>query len=309
MQDTQNTPGKLVVVAGATGKLGRLVVDELLARPGVRVRALVRDLGKPEAMALAERGAETFVLDVAAATDAQREVAVRGAFAVVSTVQGGPDVIIDAQLALLRAAKAAGARRFLPSDYSYDLFGLPAGVNVNSDWRRALADRAEAEASERFEVVHLMQGIFTDRIVLGFLGMLDGERRVLRYWGDGTTPIDWTTWEDTARFIAAAALDDRSVPSRLYVAGDRMDVLAFASTWEAAHGQALTRERLGSLADLQQELQRQLAAQPDNMYAWLPLMYARGVFEGQAVHPAKHNERWPEITAETVAQAIARGAV
>lgn len=300
---------KLVVVAGATGKLGRLVVEELLARPGVRVRALVRDLGKPEALALAERGAETFAIDVATATDAQRDEAVRGAFAVVSTVQGGPDVIIDAQLALLRAAKAAGARRFLPSDYSYDMFGLPEGVNVNSDWRRALAARAEAEATHGFEVVHLMQGIFTDRYVLGFLGLFDGERRVVRYWGDGTTPVDWTTWEDTARFIAAAALDDRPVPTRLYVAGDRMDVLTFAKTWEAAHGQALTLERLGSLDDLRQEVQTQLANQPGNMYAWLPLMYARGVFEGQALHPTRHNERWPEIEPQTVAQAIARGAV
>ena len=300
---------KLVVVAGATGKLGRLVVEELLARPGVRVRALVRDTGKPEALALAERGAETFALDVSAASEAQRAEAVRGAFAVVSAVQGGPDVIIDAQLALLRAAKAAGARRFLPSDYSYDLFGVPAGVNVNTDWRRALAERAEAEASDGFEVVHLMQGIFADRVVLGFLGLLDGERRVLRYWGDGTTPIDWTTWEDTARFIAAAALDDRPVPTRLYVAGDRMDVLAFAEAWEAAKGQPLARERLGSLEELRTETERQLAAQPGNMYAWLPLMYARGVFEGHALHPARHNERWPEIQAETVAQAIARGAM
>lgn len=300
---------KLVVVAGATGKLGRLVVEELLARPGVRVRALVRDLGKPEARALAERGAETLAIDVAAATDEQRRAAVEGAFAVVSAVQGGPDVIVDAQLALLRAAKAAGARRFLPSDYSYDMFGLPAGVNVNTDWRRTLAERAEGEASEAFEVVHLMQGIFADRFVLGFLGLFDAERRVVRYWGDGTTPIDWTTWEDTARFIAAAALDDRPVPSRLYVAGDRMDVHAFASAWQAERGQPLALERLGSLDDLRNELQRRLAAEPRNMLAWLPLMYARGVFEGQAVHPTRHNDRWPEIQPQTVADAIAGGAL
>jgi len=303
----QAQSNKLVVVAGATGKLGRLVIAELLARPGVRVRALVRDSGKPEAAALAERGVETFAIDVATATDAEREAAVRGAFAVVSTVQGGPDVIVDAQLALLRAAKAAGARRFLPSDYSYDMFGLAEGVNVSSDWRRALAERAEAEAGDGFEVVHLMQGMFADRFVLGFLGLFDGERRVVRYWGDGTTPIDWTTWEDTARFIVAAALDDRRVPSRLYVAGDRMDVLTFAKTWEAAHGQALARERLGSLEELQAEVQHRLTAEPRNMYAWLPLMYARGMFEGQALHPARYNERWPEIAAETVAQAIERG--
>jgi nucleoside-diphosphate-sugar epimerase len=160
-----------------------------------------------------------------------------------------------------------------------------------------------------FEVVHLMQGIFADRFVLGFLGLLDDERRVVRYWGDGKTPIDWTTWEDTARFIAAAALDDREVPSHLYVRGDRMDVLTFAETWEATKGEALTLERLGSLDDLRQEVQRRLTEQPKNMFAWLPLMYARGMFEGQALLGERHNARWPEIAADTVAQAIARGAI
>jgi len=59
----------------------------------------------------------------------------KGATAVVSTRQGGPDVIVDAQLALLRAAKAAGARRFIASDDSYNFLALPEGLNVNSDWR------------------------------------------------------------------------------------------------------------------------------------------------------------------------------
>lgn len=138
----------------------------------------------------------------------------------VSTVQGGPDLIIDAQLALLRAAKKAGARRFIPSDYSFNFFTLPEGVNVNSDWRRTLAQLAEQETSASFEVVHVMQGIFTDAYVLGFLGVLDGEKGVGRSWGDGKTPIDWTTWEDTARFTAAAAIDERPVPSQPFTGID-----------------------------------------------------------------------------------------
>jgi hypothetical protein len=45
------------------------------------------------------------------------------------------------------------------------------------------------------------------------------------------------------------------------------------------------------------------------MYAWLPLMYARGVFGGQALLGALHNGRYPHIAPETVSQAIKRGAV
>lgn len=296
---------KRIVVVGAAGKLGRLVVDNLLTYPGVRVRALVRDPAK----FAAPDGVEVVRFDAVTASDAERAKAVAGAFAVVSTLQGGPDVIVDAQLALLRAAKAAGARRFLPSDYSYNLFTLPAGVNVNTDWRRAFAERAAAEAADGFEVVHLMQGIFTDRYVLGFLGLFDGEKGEVRYWGDGTTPIDWTTWEDTARYAAAASVDDRPVPARLFVAGDRMDAKTFAATWASSTGRAVTLVPLGSLAELAAEVARRLAAEPANMYGWLPLMYARGVFEGQALLGPLENDRYPDIQPESVAQAMARGAV
>jgi NmrA-like family len=300
---------KLIVVVGGAGKLGRLLVNALLTHPEARVRVLVRDPEKPEVRSMASDRVELARFDAARATDAERADAVRGAFAVVSTLQGGPDVIVDAQLALVRAAKAAGARRFIPSDYSFDVFKLPAGININSDWRRTLGELAKNEVSSTFEVVHVLQGIFTDRYVLGFLGMLDGDNGVLRYWGDGKTPIDWTTWEDTARFTAAAALDERAVPEKLYVSGDRLDTFAFAKAWEAGHDKKLTLERLGSLEDLAQETQRRLTAEPANMYAWLPLMYARGVYGGQALLGASENGRYPEIRPETVAQAIARGAV
>lgn len=299
---------KLVVVAGAAGKLGRLVVGALVAHPGVRVRALVRDPGKADVAGLASERVELHRFDAVTADAAQHAEAVRGAYAVVSTLQGGPDVIVDAQLALLRAAKAAGARRFIPSDYSYDVFSLPEGININSDWRRTHATHARAEVTPTFEVVHVLQGIFADRTVLGFLGLFDAESRVLRYWGDGTTPIDWTTWADTARFTAAAAVDDRAVPERLYVAGDRMSALDFATTWERVRGEKITRERLGSLDELAAETQRRLAAEPANMYAWLPLMYARGVFGGQALLGALLNHRYPEVVPATVAQTIAAGA-
>ena len=74
-------------------------------------------------------------------------------------------------------------------------------------------------------------------------------------------------------------------------------------------GRPLTLERLGSVEDLAAETQRRLQSEPQNMYAWLPLMYARGIFGGQALLGPRHNDRYPTIQAETVAQAITRGAI
>lgn len=298
---------KVVVVVGAAGKLGRLVVDSLLAHPGIIVRALVRDPAKVED--LKRDRVELVGFDAAASSDAERAAVVAGAYAVISTLQGGPDIIVDAQGRLLQAAKAAGVRRFIPSDYSYNIFSLPVGINVNSDWRRTFAEKAHGEITDGFEVVHVMQGIFADRVVLGFLGAFNSEQGVVRYWGDGATPIDWTTWEDTARFTAAAAIDDRPVPEHLFVAGDRIDMLTFIKTWERVNGKSLHVERLGSLDDLIRATQKALAEQPSNMYAWLPLMYARGMYEGQALLGTRENGRYPEIKAETVEDAIRRQAI
>lgn len=298
----------LIVVAGATGRLGRLTIDALLSDPDVRVRALARD---PAALGptRADDRVERVAFDAVTATPTARAAAVAGAYSVISTLQGGPDIIIDAQVALLTAAVAAGARRFMPSDFSFNYFTLPAGANINSDWRRTFAERAAALVPPSFEVVHVLQGIFADRAVLGFLGLLDADGGVLRFWGDGSTPIDWTTWEDTARFTAAAARDARPVPRQLFVAGDRQSALAMADLWEAARGRRLTRESLGSLDALRARIAERVQQEPHNLYAWLPLMYALGVFGGEALLGPLENTRYPDVRAESLAAAIARGAL
>jgi len=297
---------KVVVVAGAAGKLGTLVVRELSTR-GAKVRAIVRDAARSEARGLVELGADVVTLDVARATGDALAGVVRGAFAVVSTMQGGPDVIVEAQLALLAAARTERVRRLLPSAYSFNFFTLPEGVNVNSDWRRELALRARDLRGD-VEVVHVMQGMFADAGVAGFVDLYDREKNALRFWGDGHAPIDWTTWEDTAKYIAAAALDDRPVPEQLFVAGDRMSVRELADALGAIRG-APTVDVLGTLVDLRAEIERRRRTEPGNMYAWLPLMYALGAYGGEALLGPIANDRYPEIRPESVRDAIARGAL
>jgi nucleoside-diphosphate-sugar epimerase len=295
---------KMVVVAGATGKLGQLVVDNLLAK-GASVRALVRDKTKPEALALVNRGVE--VHEAGLNAPKALHAALEGAYALVSTLQGGPDVIVQGQLQLLEAAKAHSVRRMIPSDYSFNFFTLPEGVNINSDWRRAFALRAR-EVRGSVEVVHIMQGMFADATVLGFLGLFERDSHTVRYWGDGATTLDWTTWEDTAKYIAAAALDDALVPEQLCVAGDQISLLEFAELLEKHSGTPTVRKNLGTLEALKHGILARRGREPENVYAWLPLMYAEGMFGGKASLGPLANGRYPEIKPESVRDTIARGA-
>ncbi len=300
---------KTVLLVGATGGLGSQIANALLDKPGVTLRCLVRPDSRKKLAQLEARGAELVEGDLSAGSEAALAKACAGVFSVVSAVQGGPDVIIEGQLRLLRAALAAGARRFIPSDYSYDFFKLDEGININSDWRRQLAKMAAQEAGTRLEVVHVFQGCFADRHVLGFLGLFDGEKGVIRYWGDGNTPLEFTTYEDTARYTAEAATDPNPVPSNFYVAGDTVSILQLANAWQETTGRKPNVERLGSLEDLKNETARRLKAEPQNMYAWLPLMYAQAFFSGQPKLGALLNSRYPHIRPATVRDAIRKGLI
>ena len=128
-----------VLLAGGTGMLGTHIARHLLDSDA-RLRLLVRDAAPRDAgkrvllHGLADRGAEIVagaVDDPRALLDATRDIDV-----VVSALQGGREVIVDAQVALARAAAANGARRILPSDFALDHFKGTPGEHAFFDLRR-----------------------------------------------------------------------------------------------------------------------------------------------------------------------------
>jgi hypothetical protein len=212
-------------------------------------------------------------------------------------------VIIDGQLRLLRAARATGAARFVPSDYSLNLFGLAEGENVNSDWRRAFARAAEEERGD-VSVVHVLNGCFLDRGVLfGFLGAFDLPAGKAFLWGDGGAPMDFTTYADTARYTAEAATAG-DVPAIFNVAGDTLDFHGLLRAFAAGSGRALEVERRGSLADLDREIEDRRHAHPDRVFAWLPLMYWRAMLNGKGKLQPLLNDRFPGIRPTTVEEYV-----
>lgn len=120
-----------VLIAGATGMLGGRVAHYLLESPEAHLRVLVRNANgkKRDAIkALSRQGAEIVEGDLSFPASLER--ATQAVDVVISTVQGGPDVIIDGQLALATAAKKNGVRRILPSDFGLDLFKATSGEHA-----------------------------------------------------------------------------------------------------------------------------------------------------------------------------------
>lgn len=226
---------RIIVVAGAQGNLGKLVCEALLARAHrqgreVVVRGLVRKSNATQASKSSnERAAErlpkelTFMpVDYQSQDELLR--ACDGAYCVVSTLQGLEDVIIGVQSRLLAAAVEKRVRRFIPSDFSGDFTKLPEGSHRNFDLRRRFHREARAlieRTSSPIELTSIFQGGFTELLASGWL-LFDYKKRRVNYFGSADSPMEFTTWQNTAEFTAAAALDEQPTPRYLYPVGQRI---------------------------------------------------------------------------------------
>lgn len=295
-----------IAMVGGGGRLGALIGHAVLDEPDTQLRLLVRPGSRDKVAELERRGAKVVEGALGAGDAAALASLCEGASTLVSAVQGGPDVIIEGQAELLRAAREAGVGRFVPSDYSLDLFEVKPGRIPTSEMRRQFALIADSERGD-VEVVHVLNGIFLDREVLfGFLRVIDLEAGTAYVWGDGDQPMDWTTYADTARYTAKVAVDPQPVPRVFSVAGDVVDFHGLVRAYESASGKTLRVERLGSLADLDARIDALQRADPADVYAYLPLMYYRSVLDGEGKLTDLMNDRYPAIRPTTVREYVER---
>ncbi|TPG42562.1 NAD-dependent epimerase/dehydratase family protein [Sphingomonas koreensis] len=285
-----------ILLAGATGMLGSRIAHHLLTHADTRVRLLVRDpSAKQEALEpLVARGAELIDGDLAEHASLNR--ATRGVDVIISAVQGGPDVIVDGQVALARAGKANGVRRILPSDYALDLFKATPGEHAMFDMR-AKADGRIAELG--LEQVNILQGGFMDMFLPGH-GAVDGEAGAISFFGDGEAKVEVTSVEDTARMIARVALDRDVKPGKFAFAGDRVTFREAGEIVARATGRQIKPISMGSEADLRTAMAK-APAEKKVMLAYLLYMT-----NGQTALSDLQNERYINLKLEGLEAFISR---
>ena len=293
-----------VLLAGATGMLGGRIATHLLDPPGVELRLLVRpgSARRPEVDRLVAAGARVAEGDLR--DPASLRAAATGVDVVVSAVQGGRDVVVDGQVALARAAVAAGARRILPSDYALDVFKATPGEVLSYDLRREAGERIAELPIER---VHVLNGAFLDMFAhpQGALE-LDDERGTATFWGTGEERFEATTVDDTARYAALAALD-RELPSgKLAVAGDRPSFGGMVTEFERLTGRRYERVSRGPVAELEALTARARAEDPASPAAIIG-GYQVCMLTGRTALEDLANDRYPQVTPTTFADLLRAG--
>ncbi len=232
---------------------------------------------------LVAKGAELIEGDLADPASLDR--ATQGVDVIVSAVQGGPDVIVDGQVALGWAGKRNGVRRILPSDFGLDLFKATSGEHAAFDWRRTADERIAAIGLEQ---VNILQGGFMELFMPG-MGAIDLDKGTVGFFGDGNRPIDVTSVEDTARMTAYVALD-RTVPEGKFAfCGDQISFRQAGEIVAAQTGRTLKPVSFGSEADLRGAMS---AANPQKRVMLAYLLY---MLNGQAALTNLQNDRYPDL--------------
>jgi uncharacterized protein YbjT (DUF2867 family) len=291
---------KTVLVAGATGNLGSKIVASLVER-GAEVRALVRE-GKADGgdalRDLAASGRITLVVgDLTDDIDTLSRH-LDGVDVIVSAVQGGPDVIIDGQINLLKAAEKAGVPRMIPSDLSADLHRLDYGDNLFLDMRKR-ADEAFAESP--VSPTFFLNGGFMEVMLAPFMGIVDLAGGTFSYWGDGEQALDFTSIPDSAAYAAAAALDDTAAGRTVSVAGAVLTLKELHAEVEKATGRTLEVHELGTVEQLAAEIEKRKQT-AKNPYEYVSLQYQWAMVTGKGKLHNLNNGDYPDITPVGVAE-------
>lgn len=289
-------------LAGAAGDLGSRIARALVSR-GAEVRALIRpDTAAEDRTHLKSLGLTLTPADPNDVT--AMAAAVDGARCVVSALNGLDDVILGRQEVLLHAAVQAGVPRFIPSDYSEEYTRITPGTNRNLDLRREFMARADRAP---IQVTSVLNGAFMDLLGTEMPIIQPAIHRVL-YWENADQPLDFTTKDDVAAYVAAAALDD-TTPRFLRIAGDTLSARDLAAVMTDVTGQRYRTLRAGGLGTLglMIKVAQRVAPQPGEPFpAWQGMQYMRDMFSGQGKLTPLDNARYPEVRWTSVREQMTR---
>jgi uncharacterized protein YbjT (DUF2867 family) len=295
-----------VLVAGSTGMLGSKIVSALLDKGNIDVRAMVRssndsnEENRKKIEAMKAKGAAIVEGDLM-----KPETLLplcKGVNVVVSAV-GNNEVTVPGQKHLIDAAKQQGVKRFIPSDYSVDYRKLDYGDNDNLDKRKEVFEYLQQSG---LEYTLVLNGAFMDNVGTPYMPQFDLEHQTFQYWGDGDTPLDFTTTDDTAKYVAEAVSDLELANTALEVAGDVLTAKQLKAAYEEATGNKLQEKPLGSVAELQAWIaaKKSTASSPVD---YVPQQYEYTMVSSKGKLDHIQNDRYPHIKPLTVIQFLSKG--
>jgi len=295
-----------VLLVGGTGSLGSVIARCLLEK-NVELRLLVRKESTQKNKQLLDefqkKGARIYEGNFMGSDLADLNSALEGVHTVISCLQGGEDVMIDGQMNIVRAAEAKGVKRFVPSHFSIDLFGIKEGDNFFLDQRRRFHNAFNKE-KHSIQLLTFLIGFFIDKIVLPFLGILDFKSNKTYFWGDGNTKCDFITILDSAKYVAEVVCSDPEKTGIVQFAGEELTFNEFSEAISQGTGRKIETVSKGSVEQLKKYIDEAAKGGP---FAKIPtgesviaMQYLWGMVSGAAKLQNLSNKLYSIVKPQTV---------
>jgi uncharacterized protein YbjT (DUF2867 family) len=194
-----------VAVAGGTTGIGSNVVRAILATKKHQLVVLSRS----ETPDLSKQGISVRVVDYTSHDNLTK--ALEGVHTVISCIWSFGPELGTSQLALLKAAQAAGAKRFVPSDWATDRYYAISGYGLKAPvW--------DAVKASGLEYTRFINGLWLNiwglgsprnetEALAGYTGppfLIDLKARTALIPGDGSQKVVFTNMRDIGKFVAAS---------------------------------------------------------------------------------------------------------
>ncbi|KAI4864450.1 hypothetical protein F4820DRAFT_449022 [Hypoxylon rubiginosum] len=268
----------LVLVTGATGNIGRLVINSLLAR-GHQVRALARNASdklSPEILSRLESVVQSSGYDDIASLD--RGCA--GVDAVVNAYSGRPELTLEGQLLLLHAAERAGVKRFVAACWSYDWTALKLGQQESYD--PFIAFHNHVDLTSEIRPIYILSGVFAEV----FFARLE-------IWGSGNEPWHWTTERDAAEFAAEIVQRDDASQGGFWRLCSGVNTLReIAVVYEQVRNRRVDMEIMGTVEELRERAtQARREGSRRNFWSYIGWFYQLYTVDGTWALKTLDNEK------------------
>ncbi|CZR70064.1 uncharacterized protein PAC_19965 [Phialocephala subalpina] len=282
----------LILIAGITGMCGQPCARAALAK-GHQVRGVGRSPDKLDADIGSKL--ESFVTTPDMMDRTALDKAVKGVDAIICALSYLPEVVVDVQLALLRAAERAGVKIFHGASWNFDWTKLQLGDHENYD--AYLAFHRIAQLTSSIKPIYgftgtIMEYIFfwTDRAK-----PLDKETRTVPYIGTGDERYIYTTVDDLAAYtVAAIEAPGAAQGGYYYVESFRCTTRELAQIYGQARGDLEMKPRCEASTEMAEEMLAEVrrTTDPLNWKEYIGLAYVTLMNRGKMDFEAVDSKRW-----------------
>jgi nucleoside-diphosphate-sugar epimerase len=285
-----------IIVAGATGKLGYQIVENLLELNATVIAVVRQSTNSHNITKLEKIGVQVHQVDF----DNVEELAkvCIGVDCVVSALAGLEDVILSTQKNLLDAAVKAGVPRFIPSDYSTDFTKFKDGENRNLDWRRKFHTYLDAQP---IKATSIFNGAFMDMLT-NEIPMIIFKKKLVLHWGNANHKMCFTKVSDVAAYTANAALDN-TTPRYLHIAGDYKSASQIRNVVSEVYGERFKLIRTGGqgLLGFIIKMTKLFSPSKNELYpAWQGMQYMHNMIDNRASNDKWDTNRYTNFTYTTI---------